>query len=315
MSNFQHISDLYDNNIRNIMNLLANSLEKSGIPIIYDRSFYPDQLDSPYLAIGEKNNDRIRNLYLKSSKYVYTKNKSMFSLARKMIREFYKNRKVKSSNKIIVVESPDNCMSLKLFNRGFKTINPYYLTEKLYKKDKKGSKNLLKKVNEYNSEFIKFSNYLQKKLKINEKKKYNKIKSEWGQTSPIVNVAAALAAMQKIPAMIVRTHYLDSEQLFPYIEIKAEMKPNDIKSWEILTETHSKKNKRIFNKLQKQLLKFKAEQITLGMPSGYGCSDEDKKYNDLLGIFAIYTPQTITGDNSELDKAIKEIKELIAHLK
>ena len=317
MSNFNRISYLYSGDAKNISNNLAQALERSGIPVIYDSSFYPDQIDYPYLALGIKNNERIQNLYLRSNKYVYTKNKSMFSLARKMIREFYRNRsgKVKSSNKIIVVESPDNCMSLKLYNRGFKTVNPYYLADKILKKDRKGAKNLLKKIEEYNSEFVKFANYLQKKLKTNEKNKYNKIKNDWGSNGPVANVAAALSAMQQIPSMIVRTHYLDKESLFPYIEIKAEMKPNDIKSWETLTEIHSKKNGRLFKRLQKHLVKFKADQITLGLPSGYGCSNEEKKYNDLLGIFAIYTPQIVTGDSDGKNDAMKEIKEFITYLK
>lgn len=315
MSNFNRISHLYSSDAKGLSNNLAQALERAGIPVIYDSSFYPDQLDYPYLALGSKNNERIQNLYLRSSKYVYTKNKSMFSLARKMVREFYKGKKVKSSNKIVVVESPDNCMSLKLYNRGFKTVNPYYLADKILKKDRKGAKNLSKKVEAYNGEFVRFASYLQKQLKASEKNRFNRIKNDWGSTGPVVNVAAALAAMQRVPAMIVRTHYLDKESLFPYIEIKAEMKSNDLKSWETLTDAHAKKNGKLFKRLQKHLVKFKADQLTLGMPSGYGCADEDKKYNDLLGIFAIYTPQTVTGDSVGHTEAAKEIKEFINYLK
>lgn len=316
MSNFNHISHLYSGEAKTLSHNLAQALERAGIPVIYSNSFYPDHLDYPYLALGSKNNERMQNLYLRSNKYVYTKNKSMFSLARKMVREFYRSRgKVKSSNKIIVVENPDNCMSLKLYNRGFKTVNPYYLADKLIKKDRRGAKNLLSKINDYNNEFVKFASYLQKKLKASEKNKYKKIRNEWGSSGPVSSVAAALAAMQRVPAMIVRTHYIDNEFLFPYIEIKAEMKSNDLKSWETLTDSHAKKNGKLFKRLQKHLVKFKADQLTLGMPSGYGCSDEDKKYNDLLGIFAIYTPQTVTGDSSGYNEAVKEIKEFINYLK
>jgi len=280
--------------VRSALSNLSKELQNKGIPVVFDPNFYPDDVDVPYLALGEQQVDKINRLHLRMQKHVYAKNKSMFSIARRHIREFYRTRKgVKSRNKIVVVETPDNSFTLKIFNRGFKFINPYLVQEKSLKKDRKSIRKFQKQLDIFEGEFAKLSSYIQRQMKVSQKNKYNKLKASSQYRGPVAFAALALAATMPITPTLVHTHYNDDDKNFPYVELKIEPKDSDWQSMERLMDLHVRKNTRFNVKLQRYLNNFyknrtSTHKLVVGLPAGYGCLEENKRYNDMLGIFALY---------------------------
>lgn len=302
---------------------LAKTLEHKDIPVVDDQSFYPDEVNLPYLALGEIQEDKINTIHNRTYKFVYAKNKSSFSMIRKHIREFYRARKdrgekIPSRNKIIVVESPDNSFSVKIFNRGFKFINPYLLSEA------KGNtlRKLNKQVNVLTSEYVRLNAYLQRHMKKSHKNKYNKLKRESKYSGPIASVALAFVSMMSADAVILHTHYNNNIDSIPYIELKTEPKDKDWDAMVRLLDIHIRKNHKHYIRLQRYLDGFSKQQkhnLVVGLPAGYGCLEENKKYNDMLGIFAIYTKNMISLNqgyitNQDLKNDIADIKAFNTYL-
>lgn len=267
-----------NNKLKLSLTQLAKTLEKHNIHANYDTHFYPVNVNNPYLAIGYYDKEKFEKLNNKLNKFIYHKNRQLSKLIRRHLREFYKMRKgVKSSNKIMLVESPEDTYNIKLVNRGFKMINPFMFQEKVSQGDKKFINKINKKITGFKHEFETFHKYLLSLMKVNQKKLYQKVKSDY--SSDIVSkVGVALISISDNDTTILKTY-----NVYPFLELKTLPTDKHFSSLKTLIHIHQNKNSRECKKLVKLA---RGSRMVVGLPH---ISNESSPWMEHLGICAIYS--------------------------
>lgn len=313
------ISKHFDPSVKQVVSNLAKALDAHGLPVTDDPDFYPKHCRVPYVAVGDVDYEKLSRAHNRVFKYIYAKNKAAISKIRGLLREFYKSHKnVKSANKIMVIVSPDDCFSIRLVNRGFKTINPYVVLDKEEKGDKKGLKSYRDKIEDYRTEFSKFLTFLRGRMNLSQKSKMDKIKGDSDFQGVVANVGFALSAMalKKEQLKVVQCYYDDEHKTFPFLELKALAQKSAKEALNRVIIVHKNKNARHYAKLAKLLTKFynktdvkENNRLIAGLPAKYGCvKNTCTDYNDMLGVFGIYNMGMTVADKEKIAGYIEEAK-------
>lgn len=297
---------------------LSDALRRKGIPTVKSKNYYQSSMKLPYIALGEYDHVKLERIHNRIGKHIYQKNKSFSSLVRKMLREFYQNRKgVKSADKIMFVESPDCHYNIRLVNRGFKLARPYMLKEKLEKDDKKGASQLIKRIDEFNAEFEKFHKFL-----LNKKGKGGK-KSKGGENGDNIvhKVGKVLGDMFTEKVNVLHTHYDNDKNSYPMLELQVAPKESDKEALDRLIKVHNGKNERYYKKMAELLSRFYAKvevdsdmRLVVGLPLKHGCEDTHRDWTSNLGVFGLYNMGVMLNNEALVDDYLTEVDEFVKFL-
>lgn len=296
---------------------LSDALRRKGIPTVKSKNYYQSSMKLPYIALGEYNHEKLERIHNRIGNHIYQKNKSFASVVRKMLREFYQNRKgVKSADKIMIVEAPDCHFNIRLVNRGYKLTKPYILKEKLERDDKKGAAPYIKRIDEFNAEFEKFHKFL-----LSKKGKGGKSKGGDNGGNIIRGVGNALGAMFTEKVNVVHTHYDNDMKSYPMLELQVAPKESDQEALNKVIKIHLVKNERYYKKMAELISKFYAKtevdsdmRLVIGLPLKHGCDDTHRQWTSNLGVFGLYNMGVMLNNEALVDDYLGEVDEFIKFL-